>query len=203
MRPVVFVFVPFRELLVDCNKFSEKHQLNIIELPYQVSELLTELDAPIRLKRHLQIVHSTAHELLELILNDWPEIHLNRELILFGAATHDIGKAKIKSELFAPGKRHETIGRELLIAHGFSQEQSRFALTHGNWEVENLTLEDLLVSLADKVWKGKRIDRLEEKVGQKISEKTESEFWEVYNSLDVIVSKVSNGADQRLNWQNA
>ncbi|NQY05627.1 MAG: hypothetical protein HRT68_05320 [Flavobacteriaceae bacterium] len=32
--------------------------------------------------------------------HQWPQIKLNKELILFGAATHDIGKTSITSELY-------------------------------------------------------------------------------------------------------
>lgn len=177
--------------------------LNIPELPDHISELLSKLDAPDRLKKHLQLVHAVTNELLSHIQQKWPEMTLDKELVLFGASTHDIGKSKVQSELFESGKKHEAIGHEMLLTLGFSEEQSRFAFTHGNWEEENLPLEDLLVSLSDKIWKGKRIDLLEEKVTQKISEKTETEFWEVYGSLDEIVSRVCVESDQRLNWQNA
>ena len=47
--------------------------------------------------------------------------------MLFGAATHDIGKTMHVAELSAPGSEHEEAGRQLLLAHGISPELARFA----------------------------------------------------------------------------
>ena len=176
--------------------------MKIIDLPHRVIKLLKELNCPNRLERHLQIVYSTASELLYQVKQEWPSIDLNEDLILFGAATHDIGKIKVKSELSELGKQHELIGERLLVESGFSNEESRFALTHGNWKDSNLTIEDLLVSLSDKIWKGKRVDDLEERVTHVISENVKVDYWEVYSTLDTILSKIAIGADKRLNWQN-
>lgn len=90
----------------------------------------------------------------------------------------------------------------MLEKHGYSEEFARFAYTHGNWRDENLSLEDLLVSLADKIWKGKRIIELEEKVGQELSQKLSVAYWDVYGPLDKIIANIAMGADARITWQN-
>jgi hypothetical protein len=176
--------------------------LEIRDLPNKITELLEKLNSPARLKRHLQVVYSTAYELLVLIKQEWAGIDVNEELILFGAGTHDIGKIKITIELFESGKRHELEGKQLLIKLGFTESQSRFTYTHGNWQEENLALEDLLVSLADKIWKGKRVEELEEKVGHVLSNKLKITYWQVYERLDEILEQLSIGADERILWQN-
>ncbi|MFJ7210305.1 hypothetical protein [Amycolatopsis sp. NPDC098790] len=48
-------------------------------------------------------------------------------------------------------------GHALLRSHGVPERLARFAGTHGSWSAPDATAEDLLVSLADKVWKGKRV----------------------------------------------
>ncbi len=176
--------------------------MEIIDLPNRITDLLDELNSPERLRKHLQIVHATAYDLISQFKEKWPFISINEELVLFGAGTHDIGKAEIKSELFEGGKKHELRGKQLLIEHGFTQNEAKFAFTHGNWQDKNIMLEDLLVTLADKVWKGKRVDALEEKVGQMLAEKLTTDYWEIYTGLDQILEKLANGADERLAWQN-
>lgn len=176
--------------------------MQLINLPHTVTELLEKHEAPSRLKRHLQIVHSVANDLLNGIKNEFPQLNLNEEDILFGAATHDIGKTVITEELYQKGNEHEAIGQQLLLDSGYPETKARFAKTHGNWQAENLGIEDLLVALSDKIWKGKRIDLLEEKVVAQISSKLNMNYWEVYPVLDKVLSQIANGTDERLNWQN-
>lgn len=176
--------------------------MEIIDLPNKITELLQKLNSPEQLNRHLQIVYSTAKELLSRLNQEWPLLELNEALILFGAATHDIGKVEIKNELYESGKEHEMTGKRILEKLGFTETESRFALTHGNWKGNNLFLEDLLVSLADKIWKGKRIIELEEKIGYLIATKLKTNYWQIFGKLDRILEEISLEADKRLLWQN-
>ena len=175
--------------------------MELRDFPKELRELLEILNAPERLKRHLRIVHATAFEILEQLKVEWPTLEMNQELILFGAATHDIGKTEITDELFEGGKRHELAGMTILLNHGFTKEQSRFALTHGNWQEGSLKIEDLLVALSDKIWKGNRVDDLEKLLGQKLSSMLSCDYWDVYGKLDSILSQIALGADEKLNWQ--
>lgn len=174
----------------------------LIELPNTVEKLLEHLDAPERLKRHLQLVHATAHDLAQKLKHQWPQLTFDKRLVLFGAATHDIGKAKIQSELYEQGHEHEAKGREILEAQGFSSAESRFAITHANWQTGTIQLEDVLVSLSDKIWKGKRVLDLEEKVGHMIADALNVDYWDVYTNLDSILEQLSQNADARILWQN-
>lgn len=175
--------------------------MQLSPLPENISSLLDELDAPHNLRRHLTIVHSTASDLLLKIKNNIPECNFNGRLILFGAGTHDIGKIQFRSELREKGNLHETAGYKILLEHGFSEKQSRFAKTHGNWRAENLTIEDLLVTLSDKIWKGKRIIELEEQICQMISKQAKIDYWTIYLKFNSILENLALDADKKIIWQ--
>ncbi len=171
-------------------------------LPNHIHKLYEKFDAPERLIRHHQIVYSVTGKLLDSFRKEWPDLMLPDDLILFGAGTHDIGKVRVKSELYKLGKEHEKAGQNLLIELGYSTEESRFTFTHGNWDGDQINIEDLLVSAADKIWKGKRIDELEEKLISKLSAHLRIDYWAVFSTVDKILSKIALDADQRLLWQN-
>lgn len=168
--------------------------MKIKNLPQNVLQLLEELDAPERLIKHFRLVHTVAFELIQRLEEEFPSILIDKYLVLFGAAIHDIGKAEVRDELFITGKKHETIGVKILLKQGFSEQEARFAKTHVNWNDENLELEDLLVSLADKIWKGKQINELEELICQKISNAKGIDYWDAYQKLDSILDKLTINA---------
>lgn len=176
--------------------------MEIPELPIEIKNILKKHDSPERLNRHLRLVSFTASNLLSEIDNEWNQLKVNKDFVMFGAATHDIGKVISQNEIYGSGNQHESIGKNLLLENGFSEELSRFALTHGNWKSKDVILEDLLVTLADKIWKGKRINELEELICQEISKRIELDFWEIYQKLNLILDKISLSAQSRLDWQN-
>jgi hypothetical protein len=107
-------------------------------------------------------VHDVAGELAGWLEPHYPGLAFSPEAVLFGAATHDIGKTRYLAELSGPGSEHEEYGRELLLAHGFSAQLARLAATHASWTAPDVGLEDLVVSVADKIWKNKRVPELED-----------------------------------------
>lgn len=123
--------------------------------------------------------------------------------MLFGAATHDIGKSLHPGELSGPGSTHETAGRDLLLRHGIDDALARFAATHASWTDTNITLEDLLVSLADKIWKNKRVSDLEDLVVTHLAQATGRPPWQEYAALDELLTHIGDTADQRLAIQAA
>ncbi|MFJ6754944.1 HD domain-containing protein [Streptomyces sp. NPDC091273] len=172
-------------------------------LPPTVSALLRALAAPPRLAVHLRLVHDVAHELADWLAGHCPGLAFDREAVLFGAATHDIGKTVHTAELDGPGSEHEPAGRELLLAHGFTERQARFAATHAAWGEGTVSTEELLVSLADKVWKGKRVQDLEDLVVGRMAGAAGVERWEAYLELDGLLGRIAEGADGRLDFQAA
>lgn len=170
-------------------------------LPTAAQQLCEKLAAPPRLVAHLTLVHDAAVELVEGLRQRFPMLKLDGGAVLFGAATHDLGKVLHPNELTGPGDRHEEDGPGLLERHGVSPELARFARTHGAWSRETLPLEDLLVALADTVWKGQRIEALDAQVVTSITEKTGIEQWEVFDKLDGLLEVVTAQGDERLAWQ--
>ncbi|MEU8762391.1 hypothetical protein [Streptomyces sp. NPDC048659] len=106
-------------------------------------------------------------------------------------------------ELSGPGAAHEDAGRDLLLEHGFAPGLSRFAATHATWDGPGATVEDLLVSTADKVWKDKRVAALEDRLVQALASATGREPWEEYLALDDFLTRLGADAPRRLAFQAA
>lgn len=172
-------------------------------LPADVAGLLADLGAPPRLVAHLRAVHDVAARILEWVGQHRPHLRVDGDAVRYGAATHDIGKVLHPGELSGPGARHEEAGRELLLAHGVAPERARFAATHASWQAPGVETEDLLVSLADKVWKNKRVADLENLVVAELSRAGGRPAWEEFLALDEFLTAVGEGADGRLAWQAA
>jgi hypothetical protein len=168
-----------------------------------VAELLRSLDAPPRLAAHLRAVHDVAVELVDWLQDRYPDLAVDRDGVLFGAATHDVGKVLHPEELAGPGSAHEDAGRDLLLSRGFRPALARFAATHADWDAPEVTIEDLLVSTADKVWKDKRVAGLEDRLAKALSGATGREPWEEYLALDDLLTRLGADAAVRLAFQSA
>jgi putative nucleotidyltransferase with HDIG domain len=171
-------------------------------LPDHVIELLRGLKAPGRLVAHLTLVHDVATQLTSRIKYEYPDLHFDEQAVLFGAATHDIGKTSFPAELVGPGSMHEECGAEILKKFGIPDSLARFTRTHASWKSKGVTNEDLLVAIADKIWKGNRQDDLEQALVYRISLVLSKPEWEVFASLDTILSDLGRDADRRLEWQS-
>ncbi|MEU8712030.1 HD domain-containing protein [Streptomyces sp. NPDC048663] len=172
-------------------------------LPSEVSELLRLLDAPPRLAAHPRAVHDVAVGLVDWVRDRCPELAVDRDGVLFGAATHDVGKILHPEELTGPGSAHEDAGRDLLLSHGFAPARARFAATHADWDSPAVTVEDLLVSTADKVWKDKRVAGLEDRLVAALADAGRRAPWEEYLALDDLLTRLGADAAARLAFQSA
>ena len=85
--------------------------------------------------------------------------------------------------------------------HGVSPGLARFAATHASWAESRVGLEDLLVSLADKIWKNKRVPDLEDLVVARLADVTGRAAWEEFIALDGVLARIGEGADGRLAFQ--
>jgi hypothetical protein len=170
----------------------------------EVIALFEKTNAPPRLKAHLILVHDVAFRLIEKLGLSFPGLRIDKDAVLFGAATHDLGKVIYPEELSKPGKQHEARGVDLLEDLGVSGERARFAYTHGNCNGSGLIrMEDLLVALSDHCWKGKRSTDLEDAIVAKLASDTGRESWECYAMLDEIVQTLAADADTRLAWHGS
>jgi HD domain-containing protein len=170
-------------------------------LPDRAVALLEELEAPPRLAAHLRLVHEVACDLTEWVAANHPAVEFDRVAVLFGAATHDIGKTVHLAELSGPGSLHEQAGYELLVAQGIDERLARFARSHASWGAADVDMEDLLVSLADKVWKAKRATELEQLVVDQLAAASGQASWETFMALDDELDRIAAGADRRLAFQ--
>lgn len=170
-------------------------------LPIAAADVLHNVDAPPRLVAHLRAVHDVAGQLLDWIAGRDLDLGISPEAVLFGAATHDIGKTLHPAELSAAGSQHEEAGRELLMAQGVDSVMARFAATHAAWTTDEAGMEDLLVSLADKIWKNKRVPELEDLVVARLAAASGRPVWEEFLDLDSVLARIGDQADERLAFQ--
>jgi hypothetical protein len=174
-------------------------------LPEEAAVLLEGLDAPPRLAAHLRAVHDVTHQLVDWMWRRHPAPRFDREAVLFGAATHDIGKTVYVAELTGPGSRPEEAGRGLLLAHGFEPRLARFAATHAAWADAGpgTGIEDLLVSVADKIWKNKRVPDLEDLLVTRLTRASGRAAWEEFMMLGDELARIGRGADARPAFQTS
>ena len=176
--------------------------LELPPLPPAAQDLCRQLNAPPRLVVHLQLVHEAAEKLIDGLIKVFPGITLDEPAILFGAATHDLGKTMHPEELEASGEKHQENGPALLISKGVDPRLARFALTHGRWD-DTMSAEDFIVALADEVWKGRRFPDLEALLVKRIAGQTGVPEWQVFSRLDEILGEIAEGADERLAYQRS
>ncbi len=170
-------------------------------LPERVGALLERMDAPPRLAAHLRAVHDVACEVVDWLERHYGAVEIDRAAVLFGAATHDVGKVVHQDELSGPGSAHEQDGYRLLLEHGVSADLARFARTHASWHEADIGIDDLLVSLADKIWKAKRVPELEQLVVAHLVAASGEPSWQAFMALDDELNRIAAGADHRLAFQ--
>lgn len=167
-------------------------------LPDEVARLLVDLDAPPRLGAHLRAVHDVACRLAAEITRHWPALPLDADAVGFGAAVHDIGKVLHPGELSGPGSAHERAGYDLLLGRGVAEPLARFARTHAAWTEPDIRTEDLVVSVADKIWKGHRVLELEQSLVDSLEAATGLATWEVFLALDDVLAALAEDAPARV-----
>lgn len=176
--------------------------MSYLPLPSCVQALLQKVQAPPRLVAHLILVHHVAVQIVEKLRELWPPLQYDQEAVLVGAATHDMGKVLYPKECVEVGEKHEREGAALLEKYGFPQRYIHFTWTHAHWDQLDVSLEDLLVGWADKLWKGKRVEDLEEKVVDFLVEQLPEERWSIFMKMDEMATQIAMDAEERLLWQS-
>lgn len=170
-------------------------------LPPQVVDLLRSQDASPRLLAHLLMVHDVAARLTDEMHRVWPRLQFDADAVQIGAATHDIGKVLYPEEVIGPGDEHAAAGERILLQQGFSPAHARFARTHVTWPHDAAPpLEDLLVALADELWRGERDEALEAILTERIATAVQDTQWAVFMDLDDIATELAHAGPTRVNW---
>jgi HD superfamily phosphodiesterase len=185
----------------DLARALDSDEAGLRPLPAAITELLVSLKAPARLAAHLRAVHDVAWQLTDRLATGYPALTFDRNAVLYGAASHDIGKIIHVDELTGPGSQHEAAGYSLLITHGVAPDLARFARSHASWTAPDTTIDDHLVSLADKIWKAKRVPDLEDLITAELATASGIERWQAFGELDDILTGLAAGADDRLAYQ--
>ena len=167
--------------------------------PEDIYCFLRSQQAPERLLKHHQLVVEAAKEIIVGLKNNFPDLDCNYQQVLLGSAIHDAGKIIFTEEICAGGNNHELAGEKLLIELGIPANIARFCRTHACWNDSGNTLEDLLVALADTLWKGCRNEQLEQIAIAKISSSIQKDFWDIFILADSLFEEISDRGTDRLN----
>jgi hypothetical protein len=157
--------------------------------------LLRSLGASAWLVKHHELVVEAAALICDALEQDLG-LRFDRATVLLGASLHDAGKIVHPEEMSGGGSQHEAAGQELLARSGVRAEIARFCVTHASWETDRI--EDALVALADKLWKGKRDDALESYLVTLIAARTEQAAWRVYSRFEALCDAVAADGPERL-----
>jgi hypothetical protein len=158
--------------------------------------LLAQLGAPARLLRHVALVGEAAEHLLDVARA--LQLSIDAAFVRVGIVLHDAGKIVVSAELDMPGGGHEPAGQSLLLEHGVSPELARVCLSHARWADMPVSLEELFVALADKLWKGVRNAKLEERVVDEVAKALKRERWDLFVQLDSVFEEVAADGAARL-----
>jgi HD domain len=157
---------------------------------------LKELGASSKLIVHVKLV-AEASELLIAKLRSL-NIGFDISFVRLGVAFHDVGKILHPEELQIKGVNHEAAGEQLLLANGIDAALARCCRSHGQWQTMECTPEELLVALADTLWKGKRNQDLENLVVKKLSKQYSKDYWELFMEMDACFEKIAEDGYSRL-----
>ncbi len=163
---------------------------------YEALALLREVGAPPRLYRHAELVGEAADQLL-LGLKRFG-VQIDEDYVRVGVVLHDAGKSLHPAELLGPGSNHEPDGERLLLSHGATPEVARVCRSHAQWDTVAETIEELLIALSDKLWKGVRVARLEDLVIDRLAHSLQKDRWDCFTELDTLFENVAATADSRL-----
>jgi hypothetical protein len=125
-------------------------------------------------------------------------VPFDQTFVHLGVAFHDAGKILHPDELVGKGNNHEADGEKLLISNGINPNLARCCRSHGQWQTMECSLEELLVALADNLWKGKRNTQLEDIVIKRLAIQCKKDYWELFLEMDLCFEIIAIEGDSRL-----
>jgi len=162
----------------------------------EARNLLVKMGAPQRLVTHVRLVGEAA-ELLLVELQRLGVPH-DADFVRVAVVLHDSGKILHPDELDGRGDKHEHAGEMLLLSRGVDPALARCCISHAGWAQMQCSLEELVVALADTLWKGKRNVALETLVIRVISERLGLSFWDLFIELDNSFESIAATGTTRL-----
>jgi hypothetical protein len=173
-----------------------KQQFKIFDSIEDAYKFLENLNAPPHLIQHVKLVAEAA----EILILQFQKLNLSfdPEWIRLGVAFHDTGKILYPVELTERGNQHEAAGEQLLLDRGINPKIARCCRSHGQWERIECSFEELVVALADCLWKGKRHAELEHRTISKAAQILNQDYWDVFVKLDDQFEEIASGGDLRL-----
>ncbi|AFY96033.1 HD domain-containing protein [Chamaesiphon minutus] len=157
---------------------------------------IADLGAPDRLIQHVKLVGEAADILILHFLQ--LDLEFDLDWIRLGVAFHDVGKILHPSELVEKGNRHEATGEQLLLSNNIDPKIARCCRSHAQWQQMECDFEELVVALADNLWKGKRNTELEERVIARVAQILNQDYWAVFAGLDDKFEQIAATGDRRL-----
>jgi HD domain len=157
---------------------------------------LKELGAVDRLIQHVQLVGEAAEELIAQLQT--LGLSFDVEWVRLGVAFHDVGKILHPLELVEKGTQHEAAGELLLLAQNVDPKVARCCKSHGQWQNMECSFEELVVALADHLWKGKRNVELEHLVIDRAAGMLQQDYWDLFVVLDSGFEAIAAGGHIRL-----
>ncbi|WP_444906026.1 hypothetical protein ACJJIR_15500 [Microbulbifer sp. SSSA008] len=104
-------------------------------------------------------------------------------------ALHDIGKIIHTHDM--TGSEHEPDGENLLLEKGTSPRLARCCMPFPRWQEMVSSLEELLIALLGKLWKGNRVEDLEILNIDHIAQQQSVDRWHMYEPLDSLLESIA------------
>jgi len=168
----------------------------MIKTVEEAISLLRKLGAKNRLLTHIKLVGKAAKIIIAKLKK--LGLHINEKLVRIGVVVHDAGKIVHPEELAQPGNQHEQAGFELLLKNDVQPEIARFCLSHARWRETECSFEELVVALADNLWKGKREEELELMVVDQTAKNIGKNRWDIFTDMDSCFESIAADGPNRL-----
>jgi hypothetical protein len=77
-------------------------------------------------------------------------------------------------------------------------EVAQICVSHASWDLPEVSFEERVVALADKLWKGRREAALELSIIDEMAARLGASRWDVFERLDTAFEEIAAGGAKRL-----
>ena len=167
-----------------------------IETEKDAIEVLKDVGANEKLIKHVKLVGEAGEEIIKKLVEK--KINFDKNYVRVGIILHDAGKVLHLNELTEKGNKHEEAGEKLLLEKGVEAKIARCCRSHAQWNEMECSLEELLVALADNLWKGSRKEILESLVINRLAGLMNSDYWDLFIEFDSFFEFIASSGFDRL-----